>query len=85
MLSDYIFHARTPEEIADDYDSLSLEQVYATVLYYLHNKEQVHAYMTEWEECGRRMWEEQQRNPTPVMLRLRKLRAEGKLPCRQES
>ncbi len=38
ILYEYIYRSRTPEEIAQTYTSLSLEQVYATILYYLHNK-----------------------------------------------
>ena len=37
VLHDYIHKAMTAEEIADQYDTLSLQQVYATILYYLHN------------------------------------------------
>jgi hypothetical protein len=33
ILFDYLFRARTPEEIANTYPSLTLEQVYATILY----------------------------------------------------
>ena len=43
VLYDYIHRARAAEEIADDYRTLSLEQVYATFLYYWHNKEAVDA------------------------------------------
>lgn len=80
VLYDYIFKAQTPEEIAARWNTLTLEEVYATILYYLHNKEQVHNYLTEWIEHGRRMRREQERNPPPAVLRLRKLREEGKLP-----
>ena len=37
VLYEYIYRSRTPEEITKTYPSLSLEQVYVTVLYYLHN------------------------------------------------
>lgn len=43
------------------YWSINLEQVYATILYYLHNKEEVHLCLTEWIEHGERMREEQER------------------------
>ena len=76
ILYNYIYRARTPEEIAEEYPSITLEQVYATILYYLHNKEQIRKYMEDWIEYGRQMREEQERNPTPAMLRLRKIRAE---------
>ena len=75
VLYEYIHRAQTPEEIADRFPTLSLEQIYATILYYLHNKEQIDAYLTEWLEYGRRMRAEQARNPTPAMLRLRQIKA----------
>ena len=76
ILFDYLFKAKTPEEIANTYTSLNLEQVYATILYYLHNKETVEAYITDWLEWGEKMRAEQQRHPRPVVERLRKLKAE---------
>ncbi|MEA5554594.1 DUF433 domain-containing protein [Anabaena cylindrica UHCC 0172] len=76
VLYDYIYRSRTPEEIAKTYPSLSLEQVYATVLYYLHNKQQVSEYLTNWLEWGNKMREEQKLNPPPVSEKLRQLRAE---------
>mgnify|MGYP003623063699 CR=1 FL=1 len=76
ILYDFIHRARTPEEIANTYTSLTLEQVYATILYYLHNKEAVSAYIADWLEWSHRMREEQRRNPPPVVIKLRKLIAE---------
>jgi len=43
ILFDRLFRAKTPEEIAYTYPSVTLEQVYATILYYLHNKQAVDA------------------------------------------
>jgi uncharacterized protein (DUF433 family) len=79
ILFDYLFRARTPEEIASIYPSLTLEQVYATILYYLHHKEAIDAYMTDWLEWAERMREEQRHNPPPVTEKLRKVRAEREL------
>ena len=76
ILNEYLFRARTPEEIANIYTSLTLEQVYATILYYLHNKEAVGKYITEWVEWGDKMREEQRRNPPAVTEKLRKFKAE---------
>jgi uncharacterized protein (DUF433 family) len=76
VLYESIFRARTPEEIADCFPSLSQEQILATLLYYQRNKAQVDAYLSAWIEFGERMRAEQARHPTPAMLRLRKLRAE---------
>ncbi|MBD2316874.1 DUF433 domain-containing protein [Phormidium tenue] len=76
ILYDYIYRSRTPEEIAKTYLSLSLEQVYATVLYYLHNKQEIGEYITNWLEWGHKMREEQKHNPPPISEKLRQLRAE---------
>ncbi len=76
ILYDFIHRRRSPEEIVASYPSLTLEQVYATILYYLHNRQQVDAYLEDWLEWGQRMREEQDRNPPPVVVRLRALKAE---------
>jgi uncharacterized protein (DUF433 family) len=76
VLYDYIYRSRTPEEIAKTYLSLSLEQVYATVLYYLHNKPEIGEYLTNWLEWGHKMREEQKLNSPPISEKLRQLRAE---------
>lgn len=76
ILYDYIYRSRTPEEIAKIYLSLSLEQVYATILYYLHNKIDVDKYLTNWLEWGYQRREEQKHNPPPISKKLRQLRAE---------
>ncbi|MBW4504466.1 MAG: DUF433 domain-containing protein [Scytonema hyalinum WJT4-NPBG1] len=78
ILYEYIDCDHTPEEIAQIYTSLSLEQVYATILYYLQNKELASAYMKNWIEHGHRMREGQRLNPPPVSEKLRQLRAERK-------
>lgn len=76
VLFEYIYKARTPEEIQQSYPSLTLEEVYATILYYLHNKEQVSQYIANWLEWSHRMREEQRRNPPPVVQKLMKYKAE---------
>jgi uncharacterized protein (DUF433 family) len=74
ILYEYIDCGRSPEEIAQIYKSISLEQVYATILYYLQNKEIVSAYMKNWLEHGHKMREQQRLNPPPVSEKLRQLR-----------
>lgn len=76
VLYNFIHREFSPEEIAATYPSLTLEQVYATILYYLHNKEAVSKYLTDWMEWGREMRRLQNAHPTPEMLRLRKIKAE---------
>jgi uncharacterized protein (DUF433 family) len=76
VLYDFIHRGHSPEAIAARYPSLTLEQVYATITYYLHNREAVERYLADWLEHGRRMREAQDRDPPPVVARLRRLAAE---------
>jgi uncharacterized protein (DUF433 family) len=76
VLYEYIHREQSPEAIAIRFPTLTLEQVYATILYYLHNREKIEAYIADWLEYGRRMREEQDRNPPPVIVRLRALKAD---------
>ncbi len=76
VLYEYLHRGRTPEEIVRRFPSLSLEQIYATILYYLANHSQVTTYLTDWLEWGERMREEQARNPFPAILKLRQAKAE---------
>lgn len=77
VLYEYLFREQTPEQILQRFPSLTLEQIYATILYYLSNREKVKVYIQDWLEWSERMRAEQERNPSPVVLRLRALKAEG--------
>lgn len=74
VLYEYIYRARTPEEIAKIYSSLTLEQVYATILYYLHNQEAVNKYIADWLEREHQQRKAQALNPHPAAARLQKIR-----------
>jgi len=76
ILYDFIYKSRSPDDIVTSYPSLTLEQVYATITYYLHNKDAVSTYLANWLENARLRREEQNRNPSPVILKLRRIRAE---------
>lgn len=76
VLYDFIHRARTPEEIAQTYRSLNLEQVYATITYFLHNKAAIDEYLTRWLEHREMMAAEQARNPPPGVARHRARLAE---------
>lgn len=76
ILYEYIHRAQPPEAIAQRFHTVTLEQVYATILYYLHNKEAVSIYIADWLEWSHRMREEQRQNPPPFVEKLRKLKAE---------
>ncbi|CAN2039984.1 DUF433 domain-containing protein [Candidatus Magnetomoraceae bacterium gMMP-15] len=79
VLYEFIHREQTPEAIVRRFTSLTLEQVYATILYYLCNKPIVEAYMTEWLGFGQRMRVEQTKNPPPVVVRLRSLKQQNQM------
>ena len=74
VLYEFIHREQSPEAITKRFPSLTLEQVYATILYYLHNKTEIDAYIAEWLAFGQRMRGEQAKNPPPVVGRLRQLK-----------
>ena len=76
ILYEYIHNSKMPVVIADYYYTPTLEQVYATILYSLQNREKVGAYLDDYLEYCRKAREEQAKNPSPAVIRLRKLIAE---------
>ena len=76
VLYEHIHRGQTPEAIAETFPSLTLEQIYATILYYLHNRERIDAYLADWLEHGNQMRDHQGRQPPPVVVRLRRLKTE---------
>jgi hypothetical protein len=63
----------TPEQIAQDFDVLKLEDVYAVVNYYLHHREEVDAYLAAAEEDEIRVRQEIERQFDPTGIRARLL------------
>jgi uncharacterized protein (DUF433 family) len=70
VLRDYRASA-SPEEIVLRYPTLSLEQVHATITYYLHHRGSVETYLARWWVQGEAAWEEQQRRPSEFVRDLR--------------
>jgi uncharacterized protein (DUF433 family) len=77
VLYEYIHRGQTPEQIAERFDALTLEQVYATILYYLRNRDSVSSYLTAWLDYGERARTLQAKDPAFQRLqeRLRQARA----------
>jgi uncharacterized protein (DUF433 family) len=66
----------SPEQIAQDFPGLSLEKIYATITYYLHNKAEVDEYLARlsaWVE--QQMCEADAAEPPPVVKRMRAIKA----------
>src|SRR5262245_39819315 len=77
VLYEYLYRSQTPDEIARRFDTLTLEQVYATILYYLHNQVAVREYLTRWIEFGRQAREDQNQRCPDFVEKIRRLRADA--------
>ena len=67
VLDEYIHNGKTAEAIADRYHTVTLEQVYATILYYLQNREKVgYIWKVIWNTAGRH--EKNTRKIHPLVL-----------------
>jgi uncharacterized protein (DUF433 family) len=76
ILYEFIHHGQTTEEIAERFHTITLEQVYATILYYLHNRTAVDAYLADWLEFSRQVRKNQRQKPPPIVEKLRQFKAE---------
>lgn len=74
ILYEHIYNAQHPAELAQRFPTLTLEQIYATLLYYQQNHAAMDRYLADWIEHGHRRWLEQSENPTPAMIRLQTIR-----------
>jgi uncharacterized protein (DUF433 family) len=83
VLLDYLHRGLTAEQIAERYPSVSLEQVYATILYYLHDMPTVEACLNAYLEWQRSERKEHAQNPTPGERRLRQVKV-GLAGCSPE-
>lgn len=71
ILYEYVYRESRPEEVAQRFPTLSLESVYAAILYYLQHRQKMDAYLADWLEWGKAMRKQQECNLPPVILRLR--------------
>ncbi len=70
VLRDYLEGA-SPEEIMLRYPTLSLEQVHATITYFLANQEKVDLYLEQVRQHQEEAWQKQQRHPSEFVQELR--------------
>lgn len=71
VLYEYIHRKLSAEQIVPKFRTVSLEQVYATILYYLHNKEEIGKYFADWLEWSHQQQKAQEMNPHPGIIRFR--------------
>ena len=72
---DYYLEGYMPEEIVANLPTLSLEQVYATITFYLHNRAEMDAYLSRLAAWREQHYQEWAANPSPLVQRLRRLKA----------
>jgi uncharacterized protein (DUF433 family) len=76
VLYEYVHRQQAAEAIAQRFPTLTLDQVYASILYYLRNRPQMDAYLADWLEWSYRVREEQRQNPPPFAAQLAALKEE---------
>jgi uncharacterized protein (DUF433 family) len=64
------------DDIAREFPGLSLEKIYATITYYLHNRAAVDAYIKRQDRQSEAAYQAWAANPSPVVKRLRAILAE---------
>jgi uncharacterized protein (DUF433 family) len=73
ILLDYLDLGLSPEEIAQRYPVLTLEQVFATLTYYWRYQSQVDTYLATWKAHGEQQRRLQAANPPTIVRRLQAL------------
>ena len=63
-----------PEAIQLQYPALTLEEVYGAISFYLGNRQAVDQMLAQHAQCWNELRTARERNPNPVVARLRTLR-----------
>jgi uncharacterized protein (DUF433 family) len=76
---DSVVHAywdgSAPEEIVEDFPTLSLEQVHGALAFYLHHKEEIERYLTAQDARWEQLRKESEAAHAPLLQRVRAGRA----------
>ena len=70
----YFLEGYTPEEIQAIYPDLSLEKIYATITYYLQNRQKIDAYLLRLHNWRETRYQEALKNPSPQREKMRKIK-----------
>jgi uncharacterized protein (DUF433 family) len=74
----YYLEGYTAVEIAAHLPTLTMEQIHATITYYLRNRSDMDAYLRRLAARYEERYCEWEANPSPVVQRLRALKAQQK-------
>ena len=72
VIAEYV-NGRTAEEIALNYPALSLEQIHASIAYYLHSRPAMESYLARWRVFGAEARAAQEKSLPGVVARLREI------------
>lgn len=75
VLAEYL-NGRTAEEIGLNYPALSLEQIHASIAYYLHNRATMDSYLARWRTFGIEARSAQEKHLPEAVVRLRAVAAQ---------
>ncbi len=70
----YFLEGYTPEEIIAIYPDLSLEKIYATITYYLHNKQEIDSYLLRIRTWQQTRYHEAVKNPSLQREKMQKIK-----------
>ena len=70
----YFLEGYTPEEINAIYPDLSLEKIYATITYYLQNRQKIDAYLLRLQNWRETRYHEALKHPLPQREKMRKIK-----------
>ena len=70
ILFAYLDDKLAAEEIAAQYPAVTLEQIYGAILYYLHYREKMDAYLDAFIAGSRFRQEQQDTSPSPAVRKL---------------
>jgi uncharacterized protein (DUF433 family) len=84
ILDAYLHEGLVAEQIQGTYPTLTLEEVYATILYYLHNRDQVEEYLASWAQYCDQVEVQARQEPSPAAQRLLALREKLGAPPPEE-
>lgn len=71
----YYLDGYTPEEIAAHLPTIGLEQIHATITYYLRNRATLDAYLARLTMRQEQRYQEWTAHPSPLVERLRALKS----------
>ncbi len=70
----------SPESIAECFPSLTVEQVYGAITFYLANQRMLDEYLRKGEKVARRLASQSRRRNADLIRRLRRARRESQIP-----